>query len=113
MRDYETVFILDPGLDENQIKDEVGKVQDLISDLKGEVVGVEPGGKRRLTYEIKGNREGYYTLITFRSEPSSIPEIERGYKLNEKVLRHIIVRVDQKKIAGEEAQDQVEQKPEG
>jgi small subunit ribosomal protein S6 len=92
MRDYETVFILDPNLDESQVKDEIGKVQSLISSLDGEIIGVEPGGKRKLTYEIRGNREGYYTLITFKSQPSSIAEIERAYKLNEKVLRHIIVR---------------------
>jgi small subunit ribosomal protein S6 len=92
MREYETVFILDPKLDEGQVKDEIGKVQDLISSLEGEVVGVEAGGKRKLAYEIDGNKEGYYTLISFKSEPSSLPELERLYKLNEKVLRHVIVR---------------------
>lgn len=92
MREYETVFILDPRLDEVQVKDEIGKIQDLISSLEGEIIGVEPAGKRKLTYEIKGNKEGYYTLITFRSKASSIAEIERSYKLNENVLRHVVVR---------------------
>jgi small subunit ribosomal protein S6 len=91
MRDYETIFILDPKLDESQVKDEIGKVQDLISSLEGEVVGVEAGGKRKLAYEIDGNKEGYYTLISFRSKPTSLPELERLYKLNERVLRHVIV----------------------
>ncbi len=91
MRKYETVFILDPKLDETQVKDEITKVENLISSLAGEVIGVEPGGKRKLTYEIKGNREGYYTMITFMFEPASIGEIERSYKLNENVLRHVIV----------------------
>jgi small subunit ribosomal protein S6 len=102
MRKYETVFILDPNLDETQVKDEIGKIQDLISSLQGEVVGVEPAGKRKLTYEIKGNKEGYYTLITFKCEPSSIAEIERSYKLNENVLRHVIVHWVGKKVDGEE-----------
>jgi small subunit ribosomal protein S6 len=102
MRKYETVFILDPKLDEGQVKDEIGKVQDLISGLEGEVIGVEPAGKRKLTYEIKGNKEGYYTLITFKSEPSSIAEIERSYKLNENVLRHVIVHSVGKKTQGGE-----------
>jgi small subunit ribosomal protein S6 len=103
LRKYETVFILDPKLDETQVKDEIGKVRDLISSLAGEVIGVEPGGKRKLTYEIKGNREGYYTLITFMSEPSSIVEIERSYKLNENVLRHVIVNWVGKKTEGGDA----------
>jgi small subunit ribosomal protein S6 len=105
MREYETVFILDPNLDESQVKEEIDKVQGLISNLEGEIVGVEPGGKRKLTYEIRGNREGYYTLISFRSKPSSIAELERLYKLNEKVLRHIIVHsVGKKAEGGEEEQ---------
>ena len=102
MRKYETVFILDPKLDETQVKDEIGKVQNVISSLAGEIIGVEPGGKRKRTYEIKGNREGYYTLITFMSEPSSIVEIERSYKLNENVLRHLIVNWAGKETEGGE-----------
>jgi small subunit ribosomal protein S6 len=108
MRDYETVFILDPNLEEGDIKDEIGKVENLIASLNGEITSVEPGGKRRLTYEIKGNKEGYYTLITFRSEPASISEIERAYKLNEKVLRHIIVHSVQKGIEASEEDQQAE-----
>jgi small subunit ribosomal protein S6 len=102
MRKYETVFILDPKLDEDQVKDEITKVQDLISGMSGEVISVDPGGKRKLTYEIKGNKEGYYTLITFMFEPSSIGEIERSYKLNENVLRHVIVNWVGKKTEGGE-----------
>ena len=100
MQDYETVFILDPALDEGEVKEEIGKVQNLISQLSGEIITVEPAGKKKLAYEIKGNTEGYYTLITFKSEPSSIAEIERGYKLNEKVLRHVVVRRPQQKGKG-------------
>jgi small subunit ribosomal protein S6 len=108
MREYETVFILDPKLDESQVRDEVAKVQNVIAGLEGEITGVEPGGKRRLTYEIKGNKEGYYTLITFRSEPSSIVEIERAYKLNENVLRHVIVHCVNKKTVASDEGDQID-----
>ena len=108
MRDYETLFILDPSLEEADIKDEISKVESLIIGLDGEITGVEPGGKRRLTYEIKGNKEGYYTLITFRSDPAKISELERAYKLNEKVLRHIIVHSVQKGIQASEEEKQAE-----
>lgn len=104
MREYETVFVLDPNLDEEQVKAEVDKVQGVITGMEGEIIGVEPGGKRRLTYEIKGNREGYYTLISFKSKPSSIAELERSYKLNERVLRHIIVNSVGKRAEGHEAE---------
>jgi len=98
MRLYETVFILDPKLEENEVSEEIGKVRDLITRLGGEIVKVEEGGKRKLAYEIKRNKEGYYVLIVFRSDPSCIAEIERSYRLNEKVLRHIIIVATEKKI---------------
>jgi len=106
MRDYETIFILDPALDEAQVKEEVDKVESLIGTLEGEVIGREDGGKRKLAYEIDGNREGYYTMVSFKLNPSSLGELERGYKLNEKVLRYIIVHAVQKK-SGVADQDEV------
>ena len=104
MRDYETVFILDPALDENQVKEEVDKVRNLISSLGGEVTSAEPPIRKRLAYEIKGKTEGYYTLIVFRSEPTAIKEMERAYRLNEKILRHIVVVVVPKKAVLPEEQ---------
>jgi small subunit ribosomal protein S6 len=108
MREYETVFILDPKLDESEVKGEIDKVESLISGLSGEVVSIEPAGKKRLAYQIRGNTEGYYTLITFKSEPSSIAEIERLYKLNEKVLRHIIVICPEKRIESASGEEQAQ-----
>jgi len=108
MRDYETVFILDPAIEEEEVKDEIGKVESSIAGLNGEITSVAPSGKRRLTYEIKGNKEGYLTLITFRAEPSMISELERAYKLNEKVIRHIIVHSVQKVVQATEEEQQAE-----
>ncbi len=97
MRLYETVFILDPKLDENQVSSEIDRVKNLITNLDGEIVDVEHAGKKKLAYEIDGNKEGYYTLIRFRSSPSAISEIEQSYRLNERVLRHVIIRVGDEK----------------
>ena len=91
MREYETIFILDPNLGENEVQAEVEKVRGLITGMDGEIVNVEASSKRRLAYEIQGKTEGIYTLIKFRTKPANIGEIERVYRLNEKVLRHIVV----------------------
>ena len=96
MRDYETVFILDPALHENQVKEEVDKVRNLITSLGGEVTSAEPPIRKRLAYEIGGKSDGYYALVIFKAEPGSIKEMERAYRLNEKVLRHIVVVSPQK-----------------
>jgi len=91
VREYETIFILDPNLGENEVRQEVDKIQNVITGLDGEILGVEAPSKRKLAYEIKGKTEGIYTLIRFKSDPAGIGEIERAYKLNERVLRHIVV----------------------
>lgn len=93
MRLYETVFILDPRLDENQVSSEIDRVKNLITNFDGDIVDVEQAGKKKLAYEIDGNREGYYILVRFKSSPSSISELEQSYRLNERVLRHVIIRV--------------------
>jgi len=102
MRDYETVFILDPALDETQVKEEVEKVKSLITSLGGEVTSAEPPVKKRLAYEIRGKSDGYYSLVIFKSEPSAIREMEHAYRLNEKILRHIVVVSPKKAVVVEE-----------
>jgi small subunit ribosomal protein S6 len=102
MRDYETVFILDPALDETQVKEEVDKVKNLITSMGGEVTSAEPPIRKRLAYEIGGKTEGYYSLVVFRSEPTAIKEMERAYRLNEKILRHIVVVSPKKAVVAEE-----------
>jgi small subunit ribosomal protein S6 len=97
MREYETIFILDPNLGENEVRAEVDKISSLITGMEGEIVNVEASTKRKMAYEIQGKTEGIYTLIRFRSRPASIGEIERVYKLNEKVLRHIVVTCPERK----------------
>jgi small subunit ribosomal protein S6 len=105
MREYETVFILDPALDEAQVKEEVDKVKGLITSLGGEVTSAEPPIRKKLAYEMKGRTDGYYALVMFKSEPTAIKEIERAYRLDERVLRHIVVASPKKAEPTEQAQE--------
>lgn len=88
---YETVFILDPSLDEKAIQKEIKKVEDLIIDHKGEILKTDKWGKKRFAYPIKKKHEGYYTLILFEGEGGIPKELERVYKLNESCLRYLTV----------------------
>jgi small subunit ribosomal protein S6 len=108
MREYETVFILDPTLDETQVKEEMDKVGSLITSLGGEVASAEPPLRKKLAYEIKGRTEGYYCLIIFKVDPTAIKEMERAYRLNEKVLRHIVVVSPKKAVVSEEGKEPAE-----
>jgi small subunit ribosomal protein S6 len=91
---YETVFVLDPSLDDKAIQKEIKRVEDLITEHKGEVLKTNKWGKRRLTYPIKKKHEGYYTLILFQGEGRISKELERAYKLNESCLRYMTVTAE-------------------
>ena len=91
MTKYETTFVLEPGLDENRVNEEVERVSQWIRDLGGEVLEVQRWGKRRLAYEIRKRRDGIYTLILHESPGPVIKEIERRMSLNEAYMRVLSV----------------------
>jgi small subunit ribosomal protein S18 len=88
---YETTFILDPGLDETRVNEEVEKVTQWIKGLGGEVLEVQRWGKRRLAYEINRRRDGIYTLMLYQGPGPIVKELERRFRLNESVLRNLTV----------------------
>ena len=91
MTKYETTFILEPGLDENRVNEEIERVSKWIQELGGEVMEVQRWGKRRLAYEIGKKRDGIYTLILHQSPGSVVKEIERRMSLIESFMRVLSV----------------------
>lgn len=91
MTKYETTFVLEPGLDEGRVNEEIERASQWIKDLGGEVIEVQRWGKRRLAYEIGKKRDGIYTLIVHQGEGPQIKELERRLRLNESVMRVLSV----------------------
>lgn len=91
MTKYETTFILEPGLDENRVNEEIARVSGWIKDLGGEVLEVQRWGKRRLAYEIHKKRDGIYTMILYSGPGPVVKEIERRLGLVEAVMRVLTV----------------------
>lgn len=91
MTKYETTFILEPGLDEARVGEEVEKVSQWIKDLGGEIIEVQRWGKRRLAYEINKKRDGIYTMYLYDGPATLVKEIERRLRLNESVMRVLTV----------------------
>ncbi len=91
MTKYETTFILEPGLDETKVNEEVDKVSGWIKDLSGEVIEVQRWGKRRLAYEINRKRDGIYTMVLYQGGGPLVKEVERRLRLNESVMRSLTV----------------------
>jgi len=97
MPEYELVFVVQPGLEEEPLTALVNKVSQTISDLQGQVRQIEPWGKRRLAYPIKKYREGFYYLMLLELPASAVRSLDRTLRLTEVVIRHLIVRKDETK----------------
>ena len=94
MNRYETVFIINPNVEESGIKALIEKFSTLINN-EGKVESVDEMGKRKLAYEIKKNKEGYYVVINFEAQPELIKELERIYRITDEVIKFIVVRKDE------------------
>jgi small subunit ribosomal protein S6 len=93
---YELLFIAQPNLDEEALNALVSRVQQVITDNQGQIIKVEQMGRRKLAYPIKKYREGSYVLVQANLERAAMAELERTLKLSEDVLRHLLVRLDEK-----------------
>lgn len=95
MRKYEAMYIIKPNFEEDKYREIVEKYNALIQSNGGEVLKVEPWGKRRLAYEIDKIREGYYVLVNFEG-PQELPaELERNFRIADDIIRYLVVRVEE------------------
>ena len=93
MRKYETIFILQPELSEDDIKSVTTKAQDVITAYKGECLRMDDWGIRKLAYPIKKSARGRYYYLRFDGESALIAELERRLRLDDKVLRYQSVNI--------------------
>ena len=85
---YEALYILDPALGEEEITA-------LVEKFKGTVSEIDQWGKRRLAYPINDLNEGYYVLMTFNAAAAIPHELDRLFRINDSVMRSLIVCKDQ------------------
>ena len=90
---YELVMVLKPALGEEATAALVEKFKTLI-EQHGTVAEVDEWGKRRLAYPIDDINEGYYVLVTFTAEPALPAELDRQMRINDNVMRSLIVCKD-------------------
>jgi small subunit ribosomal protein S6 len=93
MRKYETMYILNSNLESEQTAELVQKYQTLISNHGGQIDELQEIGKRRLAYEIEGDREGYYVLVHYTAGTEVLTELERVMRIDDNVVRYLTVRV--------------------
>ena len=90
-RPYEVVYIFDPALDEEAINAKLTSFHSLLPNPTGEAAQFNHWGRRTLAYQIKKRDTGYYVIATFSAESTLLPEFERAIKLDDAVIRHLIV----------------------
>ena len=94
MNKYETIIIIDPNIEEENVEGIVGEVQNLISGSGGEEIKVDKWGKRRLAYEVQGKRDGIYVLINYSAEPEFVRRLARYCGLTEQIIKYMTVAVE-------------------
>ena len=99
---YETLFIVVVEQGDDAVKALVEKFTGLIA-ANGTIEAVSEWGKRKLAYPINDKNEGYYVLVEFKSAPSFPLELERVFGITDGIMRSIVIKHDEKKLAKKKA----------
>ncbi len=91
MNEYETIFLISNRIKEEQRRNVVNKIKELISS-NGQIDTTEDLGEKKLAYEIKKHKKAFYYIINFKSKPEFIYNLERNYKLNEEIIKFMTIR---------------------
>lgn len=95
-RKYEIGFIVNPEATDEEVKKITDTIVGIIEKADGKVESIDEWGRKRFAYPIQRHDEGIYTFINTNVLGTAVAEIERRFKQNEKVLRFIVIRLDER-----------------
>lgn len=93
MRHYETTFILRPNLGEEQTTEIIDRTVAIITGDEGAVICLDRWGVKRLAYEINKEVQGYYVYLNYAAPGKTVDEIERIFRIDDRVLRYLTVKL--------------------
>ncbi len=93
MNIYESIFIINPNLTDEETAGVIKKMQDVVTKQGGEMTKFEDWGKKKLAYEIKKQKRGHYAFFQFKAGPAAVSELERTYKLTDTVIKFLTVKL--------------------
>ena len=99
MNHYETVFILNPVLSEDQIKEAVNKFTTLLTEQGAKFVNQEDWGLKKLAYPIQNKKSGFYHLLEYKVDGSAVNPLEVAFRRDERVMRYLTVKLDKHAVA--------------
>lgn len=94
MNKYEIMFVVRPDMEEAEIKKTAESMKKVLTDSKAKILEEKPMGQRELAYEVKKFTTGYYYLFIVEADAAAEQEFNRVARINESLLRHIVVRVE-------------------
>ena len=95
MNKYEIMFIVKTDIDEKTQKDTVKAFEKVLTDMKSKVINTKDMGQKKLAYPIKKELNGYYFVMQMEINKDGQAELDRRAGLDENVLRHLIVKLDE------------------
>ncbi|MDI6400383.1 30S ribosomal protein S6 [Balneolaceae bacterium ANBcel3] len=103
---YEVTFVINPVLEEEQVKEVKENFEAFVNEKGAEIEEVEEWGIKRLAYEIDGKNSGYYVNAYFVAPSEIVSDLERYFKLQENVMRHLVLKYDNKMLKHRELKKQ-------
>ena len=100
MNIYENIVILNASLSDEEIETATGKIRDLITNSGGTILKTDVWGRRKLAYEIKKQKKGFYILLLFQAPSPVIRKLEDYYKVYDPVVKFMVIRLDKKMLKG-------------
>jgi len=92
MRRYETIFILRPSLNEDEITAIIDRSTTILTEVNGQIIELDKWGMKKLAYPIKKDLQGYYVFCDYCSTPDAVAEMERKFRLDDAVLRYMTLK---------------------
>jgi small subunit ribosomal protein S6 len=91
VRPFEVVYIFDSALPEDRINEKLDRFHQQLASAGGEITATDHWGRRQMIYPIKKKQAGYYVVVQFQTPVEALPEFERLLKLDEELLRYLVV----------------------
>jgi small subunit ribosomal protein S6 len=93
MRQYETIYIIKPSLPDEEYEETIGKFNGIIEKNQGVMIKADKWGERTLAYELKKFNKGYYVLLEYCGDAALTKELERLFRLDDKILKYQTVKL--------------------
>lgn len=93
MRRYETIAILKPSLGEEDIKSVIDKSTGIIEGFAGSIIKLDRWGLKKLAYLIEKEQQGFYLYIQYAGVPEAVSELERIYRIDDRVMKFLTVKL--------------------